>query len=140
MAELQLEIITPEKKIYSGSIKSISVPGTKGSFQVLPQHAPIISTLEIGVVKIEEVSGPIIFYACGSGTIEVLNNKILLLADSFEAAADIDVERAKRALERAKDRLAIRNEEKINVARAEAALARAMNRIAAAEKFAEIRV
>ncbi len=140
MAELHLEIITPEKKIYSGSIKSITVPGTKGSFQVLPQHAPIISTLEIGVVKIEDTSGSVNFYAAGSGSIEVLNNKILLLADSLEAAADIDLERAKKALERAKDRLAKRSEEEINVARAEAALARALNRIAVAEKFAEISV
>lgn len=128
MSDLFLDIVTPSKVIFSGEIKSITVPGTIGSFQVLKNHAPIISTLEIGVIKIETASGKKL-YATGGGTIEVLNNKIQVLADSIEVADEVDVSRAQNALERAKNRLANIHKEKIDVARAEAAMSRAMNRI-----------
>jgi len=105
MAELYLDIITPSKNIFSGEIKSITLPGTQGGFQVLKNHAPIISTLEIGVVKIVLADNSIQNYATGGGTVEVLDNKILLLADSIERSDEIDVERAKDAMERASKRL-----------------------------------
>ena len=136
MAELNLDIITPSKNIFSGEIKSITLPGTQGGFQVLKNHAPIISTLEIGVVKIVLADNSIQNYATGGGTVEVLDNKILLLADSIERSDEIDVERAKDAMERASKRLNEKSENKsIDGVRAEAALARAMNRIKIAEKF-----
>ena len=136
MAELYLDIITPSKNIFSGEIKSITLPGTQGGFQVLKNHAPIISTLEIGVVKIVLADNSIQNYATGGGTVEVLDNKILLLADSIERSDEIDVERAKDAMERASKRLNEKSENKsIDGVRAEAALARAVNRIKIAEKF-----
>ncbi len=54
---MQLEIITPEKKIYTGDIKLVQVPGSKGSFEILNNHAPIISTLEKGEIKIIDYAG-----------------------------------------------------------------------------------
>lgn len=128
MAGLFLEIVTPSKTIFSGEIISITVPGTNGSFQVLKNHAPIISTFEVGILKIEIDTGKK-YYATGGGTIEVLNNRIQVLADSLEAADEIDLIRAESALKRAKERLTNINQEKIDVARAEAAIARALNRI-----------
>lgn len=128
MSDLFLDIVTPAKIIFSGEITSITVPGTDGSFQVLKNHAPIISTFEIGVLKIETVSGKK-YYATGGGTIEVLNNRIQVLADSLEAIDEIDFTRAESALKRAKERLSKISHEKIDVARAEAAMARALNRI-----------
>jgi len=56
MSELYLEIVTPSKSAFSGDIKSITVPGTKGRFQVLKNHSPIISTLDVGMIKVDKES------------------------------------------------------------------------------------
>jgi len=128
MLDLFLEIVTPSKIIFSGEIKSITVPGTNGSFQVLKNHAPIISSFEVGILKIQTASSKK-YYATGGGTIEVSNNKIQALADSLEEVNEIDLSRAENALARARTRLSNINKEKIDIARAEAAMARAMNRI-----------
>jgi F-type H+-transporting ATPase subunit epsilon len=79
---MKLEIITPDKKIFEGEIKSIRVPGKKGSFQVLKDHAPIISTLENGLVFIVDQEGKETNLEINGGVIEVKMNKIILLAES----------------------------------------------------------
>jgi F-type H+-transporting ATPase subunit epsilon len=79
---MKIEIITPDKKIFEGEIKSVRVPGKKGSFQVLKDHAPIISTLENGTVRMVDPENNEITYDIGGGVIEVKANKIILLADS----------------------------------------------------------
>ena len=81
---MKIEIITPDKKIYSGEIKSVRVPGKKGSFQVLKDHAPIISTLENGSVRMIDDENNEIIYEISGGVIEVKANKIILLADSVK--------------------------------------------------------
>ena len=81
---MKIEIITPDKKIFEGDIKSVRVPGEKGSFQVLKDHAPIISTLEGGTIYIVDLEGKEIQYVINSGVIEVKTNKIILLADSVK--------------------------------------------------------
>ncbi len=135
MSGLLLEILTPSKSAFKGEISAITVPGSKGSFQVLINHAPIVSTLEVGHIKVELLDKSIQNFATGGGTIEVNNNKILLLADSIEKIEEIDVERARQAKERAEERLSRRNVDKeIDVRRAELALARAINRLKLKEK------
>ena len=130
MSGLYLEIVTPSKSVFKGEINSITVPGTKGSFQVLKNHAPIVSSLEVGHIKINLTDNTILNYATGGGTIEVNKNNIILLADSIEMVADIDVERARQAKDRAEERMSRRNIDKnIDVKRAELALARAVNRL-----------
>ena len=128
MKELNLEIITPSKQAFSGKVKSLTVPGTAGSFQVLFNHAPLLSTFEIGKVKIEDLEGKETEFATSGGTVEVTENKILILADSLETKEEINVERAKQAYDRAKDRLSNRGKD-IDAIRAEGALARAINRL-----------
>jgi len=81
---MKAEIITPEKKIFEGEIKSIRVPGKKGSFQVLKDHAPIISTLENGTVYIVDPEGNETTFKINGGVIEVRMNKIILLAESVK--------------------------------------------------------
>jgi F-type H+-transporting ATPase subunit epsilon len=81
---MKIEIITPEKKVFEGDIKSVRVPGKKGSFQVLKDHAPIISTLEKGPVIMVDQDGKEIVFEINSGVIEVKTNKIILLADSMK--------------------------------------------------------
>ncbi len=129
MKLINVEVITPSKSAYSAGVVSVTVPGTKGNFQVLYNHAPILSSLEIGKIKIVEQDETEKIFATGGGMIEVLDNHVLILVESFESADEIDVERAEKALERAKERLAHRNDPNIDVARAEAALKRAINRL-----------
>jgi F-type H+-transporting ATPase subunit epsilon len=80
---MKIEIITPDKKVFEGNIKSVRVPGKKGSFQVLKDHAPIISTLEKGPVIIVDTDGNQTTYEVSGGVIEVKANKIILLIDSI---------------------------------------------------------
>jgi F-type H+-transporting ATPase subunit epsilon len=78
---MHLEIITPEKKLYSGEITLIKVPGTKGSFEILKNHAPIISTLENGIIKIEDSRGLSEYFEITGGVIEVKSNNVIVLAE-----------------------------------------------------------
>jgi len=133
MKEINLEIITPSKQAFSGKVKSLTVPGTAGSFQVLYNHSPLISTFEIGKIKIEDLEGKYLEFVTSGGTVEVTENKILLLADSIESKEEIDVQRALKSYERAKQRLTARGKE-VDPFRAEVALARAINRLKFTEK------
>jgi F-type H+-transporting ATPase subunit epsilon len=81
---VKIEIITPDRKVFEGDIKSIRVPGKKGSFQVLKDHAPIISTLEKGSVIMVDQTGQEITFEIGEGVIEVKQNKIILLSESVK--------------------------------------------------------
>jgi len=131
---LYLEIITPAKIIFKGNIESVTIPGVEGSFQVLKNHAPLISVFEIGLVKIKIDQNTTKYYATGGGTIEVLNNNVLVLADSLEAVEEIDIERARGARDRAEERLANKTDD-TNLDRARGALARAINRLTLVEKY-----
>lgn len=79
---MRIEVVTPDRKVFEGEIKSVRVPGKKGSFQVLKDHAPIISTLESGPVIMVDMDGKETILDIGGGVIEVKANKIILLADS----------------------------------------------------------
>ena len=130
MKELKVEIVTPSKTAYEGNVKSITIPGTKGSFQVLYNHAPLISSFEIGFIKIEDESGKQTNYATSGGTVEVLHNTVIVLAETFESKEEIDVKRAEEARKRAEKRLKRETDEKeIDMLRAELALKRALNRL-----------
>lgn len=128
MKELQVEVITPSKTALNVKANSVTIPGTLGSFQVLYNHAPILSSFEIGVIKIVE-NGTVLLFATSGGTVDVVDNKVLILAESFESRDEIDADRAKKALQRAKERLNKKNKEIVDEQRAEAALQRAINRL-----------
>jgi F-type H+-transporting ATPase subunit epsilon len=78
---MYLEIITPDKKVFSGEVISVKVPGTNGQFQVLKNHAPIISTLANGKVTVKTATETKIYDVKG-GVVEVLKNKVVVLAES----------------------------------------------------------
>ncbi|PKV66402.1 ATP synthase F1 subunit epsilon [Pontibacter ramchanderi] len=78
---MYLEIITPDKKVFAGEVEAAQFPGTNGSFEVLNSHAPLISTLENGRIRITTKQGQT-FYNVDGGVVEVLNNKIIVLAES----------------------------------------------------------
>ena len=77
-----LEIIAPDQELYSGEVDLVQVPGSKGSFEILKNHAPIISTLEKGKIKIVDQNGRTTFFEVDGGVIEAKNNKIIVLAES----------------------------------------------------------
>ncbi|WP_306551114.1 ATP synthase F1 subunit epsilon [Daejeonella sp.] len=81
---MKLEILTPDKKVYEGEIRSVTVPGTMGSFEVLKDHAPIISTLEDGKVIIRKDNSSVETIFIKGGVIEVLNNSIMVLAEGIQ--------------------------------------------------------
>jgi len=78
-----LDILTPEKSIFSGDVKLVKVPGSNGSFEVMDSHAPIISSLNKGELKITPVNGADIFYQIEGGVIEVNNNKAIVLIEKI---------------------------------------------------------
>lgn len=78
---MHLEIITPEKKLFEGEVKSIQVPGTKGLFTILKNHAPIISTLDTGKIKIKDSKDEISYFMIEGGIIEAKSNNIIVLAE-----------------------------------------------------------
>jgi F-type H+-transporting ATPase subunit epsilon len=76
-----LEIVTPEEKLFAGEVKLVQLPGSKGSFEMLRNHAPIISTLERGSIKIVTLDGKEQTFEVKGGVIEGSNNKIIVLAE-----------------------------------------------------------
>jgi len=133
MAELNLEIITPERPVFKDKVEAVTIPGTQGSFQVLKDHAPLISSFEIGIIKVKNSSSET-FYTTAGGTVEVNQNRVLVLADSIEKISDIDKNRAEQAKLRAEERLRKKSQENVDEARAQAALNRALNRLNAVKK------
>lgn len=78
---MKLEIITPEKKLYSGDVTAVKLPGADGSFGILNNHAPIIASLKKGTVKVTEASNKIENFEINGGVVEVQNNNIIVLAE-----------------------------------------------------------
>jgi F-type H+-transporting ATPase subunit epsilon len=78
---MQVEIITPEKKLFAGESSMVRVPGSKGSFQMLTSHAPIVSTLEKGLITVRKNDGDEITFEINSGLVECKKDKIVILVE-----------------------------------------------------------
>ncbi len=129
----ELEIVTPQRKEFTGTVQSVSCPGAQGRFQVLHNHAPFLSTLTVGELKIIDGEGAEFRYAISGGVAQVFHNTMHVLADCAERSDKIDVARAERARLRAEERLQ-QHAEEIDEDRARAALLRAVNRLKIAQK------
>lgn len=79
---MYLEIITPDKKVFEGEVNLVQLPGSKGSFTLLKNHAPIISTLDKGTIKVLDVSGMEHLFNVSGGVVENLANKVVVLVES----------------------------------------------------------
>lgn len=126
-------IITPSRVFYRGDVEMVRAPGTIGSFQVLPGHLPLMSTLEIGELDIREPGKDDRAVALSGGFIEVLRDGVNVIAVSAEFADEIDLARAEEAAKRAQERLEAAKGN-VDRERAELALQRAMNRLHVAKK------
>jgi len=130
MAELQrLEIVTPQRVVFREDVRFIIAPGADGELGVLPEHAPLVTNLDIGLVRVErDGAGDYLKIAVSGGFMEVRDNRIVILAEAAEESSEIDVNRAEAARKRAEERLSKPTPD-IDVARAEMALKRALNRL-----------
>lgn len=128
METFHAQILTPEGTILDEEVTGVRVPGTEGSFEVKSHHANIISMLEIGDILVRKPNGDRDVYAVSGGFVEVVDNKLTLLAEAAEHIEEIDVDRAEAARERALRRLRSEDEH-IDKERARRALKRAENRL-----------
>lgn len=134
MGNLHLEVVTPERVVVSEDVDSVVAPGSMGEFGVLPGHVPFLTSLVPGELRYNSGSR-VERLAVTTGFVEVSDNKVSVLVDAAEKAAEIDIERAKKALERARERLAMeRGKKDIDFLRAEIALKRAIARLKVAQK------
>jgi F-type H+-transporting ATPase subunit epsilon len=78
---MNIQIITPDKTVYAGEVTLVQLPGLDGSFEILNNHAPIISALKAGAVKVKTTDEQILFFDILGGIVEVLNNKVMILAE-----------------------------------------------------------
>ncbi len=128
-----LEVVTPYGLVLSQEVEEITAPGVEGEFGVLPGHTPFFTTLKIGEIMYRAGKTPQ-HIAVAWGFVEVLHNKVTILAEAAELTEAIDVERAKRAKERAEKNLKELTSEDKEYFTVVAALDRAMNRIAVASR------
>ncbi|CAM2056707.1 ATP synthase epsilon chain [Desulfovibrionales bacterium] len=128
---LQLEIITPDKLVLSQVVDYVGAPGFEGEFGVLPDHIPFLSALRIGNFYYKKGRKTYFVFVSG-GFVEILCNKVTVLAESAEKAEEIDLERAKKAKERAEVRL-VQARDKLSHTYALVALQRALVRMKVAE-------
>jgi len=131
--QIQLDVVTPSRLVVSEQVEIVVAPGILGEFGVLAGHIPFLSILGPGELRYTR-DGKVEFMVVTGGFAEVQPDKVTVLADSAELAREIDIDRAKRARERAEERLRRAKTEDVDYTRAEAALRRAVARIKVAEK------
>ncbi len=130
---IRLEIVTPEKQIFSGPVSEVTVPSTQGYLGILPGHAALLAELGIGNITYKMDSRVECLFCCW-GFVEVLPERVIILAQTAESASDIDVNRAEQAKSRAEKRLAAKDPG-IDYSRAQLALLRAISRLDAARRY-----
>ena len=132
MATFRLEIVTAESEVFSGDVEMLVAPGREGQLGILPNHAPLLTQLAPGEIDIR-ANGEEISMAVGGGFLEVLANKVVILADTAERADEIDLDRAEAAMKRAEERVASRGAD-VDMERALQTVARSRVRLAVARR------
>lgn len=126
MDSFEAQIQTPDGSIFEEEVEGVQMPGVEGSFEVKKGHASLVSSLDIGTVRIRKIDDSKQFFAITGGFVEVYENKLTLLAEAAESREEIDVERAREAKQRAQERI---GDDSMDQARAKRALRRAENRL-----------
>jgi F-type H+-transporting ATPase subunit epsilon len=130
---LRLEIVTPERQAYADDVDAVVCPGTEGEIGVLPHHAPLLSTLGVGELRIRK-GGQEEFFAIAGGFLQVRPDKVVVMAELADLASEIDLEAAEAARREAERAIEQGFEEPADLARARAAMERALLRIRVAER------
>ena len=132
MSELILEIVTAERVVYSEKIDILVAPGIDGELGILPSHAPLLTVLKPGELRVVK-DGAETFMAVSGGFLEILGYKATILADTAEDADEIDIARAEAALQRAQERVASAPAD-MDLERAMASVRRSQARVAVARR------
>jgi F-type H+-transporting ATPase subunit epsilon len=132
-SSIRLEIVTPERVIYSDEVDAVVVPGVEGQLGILPHHAPLMTMLQPGELKVRK-GGEEIYVAIFGGFLEVRPDRVIVLADAAERAEEIDVGRAEEAKRWAEQQMTNRVLSEVEKARAEAALRRSLVQLKVAER------
>ena len=106
MAEMRLEIVTAERVVYSEDVSVLVAPGIDGELAILPRHAPLLTMLKPGEIRVVK-DGEDSFMSVSGGFMEVLGNKVTILADTAEHVEEIDMQRAEEALRKAQEGVAV---------------------------------
>ena len=130
---IRLEIVTPERLAYEDDVDSVNVPGVEGELGILPHHAPLVSMLGVGELRIRK-SGAEESFAIVGGFLQVLPDKVVVMAETADVASDIDVEKAQEARREAERALEGGYAEGADLSAARAALQQALLRIRVAER------
>jgi F-type H+-transporting ATPase subunit epsilon len=130
---IQLEIVTPERLAYSDTVDSVQLPGSEGELGVLPHHAPLVSTLGVGELRIRK-GGVEESFAIVGGFLQVRPDRVVVMAETADLASDIDLEKAQEARREAERALETGYQEGADLAMARAALQQALLRIRVAER------
>lgn len=132
MSPFRLEVVTAERELYSGDVDQLIAPSRQGQVTILPNHAPLLSQLEAGLLEYR-VNGEDQALAVTGGFMEVMGNRTVILADSAERAEEIDEARAQAAFDKAEERMASRDSD-VDFERAVRQLARARTRLTVARR------
>lgn len=132
MSTFHTQILTPTGVAYEGDTESVKIPGKMGSFEVRRNHASMVSLMNIGVARINSSDSEEQYFAISGGFTEVHENTVIIMAEAAEKQSEIDVERAKRAKEKAEDELE-KGPKDLTMREAEMKLKRAINRIKVSE-------
>jgi F-type H+-transporting ATPase subunit epsilon len=138
MATIHVDIVSAEGEIFSGEASMVFAPAVMGEIGIAPRHAPLLTTLKPGEVRVQTPAGDEQFFYVSGGAIEVQPHLVTVLADTALRAKDLDEAAALQAKQRAEEALKDRGD-KIGVAEAQAELARAMAQIKAIEKLRKIK-
>ena len=133
MSGIRLDIVTAERVVYSEEVDVVVAPGVEGQLGILPHHAPLMTTLQPGELRVRK-GGEELSLAISGGFLEVRPDRIIVLADAAERVEEIDIARAEEAKRRAEAWLSDRHAPQVDEARAEAALRRSLIRLNVAEK------
>jgi len=133
MASIRLDIVTAERSVYAEDVDMVIAPGVEGQLGILPHHAPLMTTLQAGELRVKK-GGEEVSLAISGGFLEVRPDRVVVLADAAERAGEIDVARAEEAKRRAQELLAKKQALGIDETRAAASLHRALARIKVVEK------
>lgn len=135
---LNFELVTADRVVLQeDAVDAVTAPGADGELGILPRHAPLITTLQPGELRVRK-GGQETSIALTGGFMEVTPDKVLVLADAAERSEEIDVARAEEARSRAQERLTQR-QDAVDAAQAEAALRRAVVRLRVAERRRGVR-
>uniref|UniRef100_A0A7C6AG22 ATP synthase epsilon chain n=1 Tax=candidate division WOR-3 bacterium TaxID=2052148 RepID=A0A7C6AG22_UNCW3 len=126
--KFRLEIVTPERLVYSEDIDILTVPTVQGEISILAKHIPLVTIISPGEIRIKK-DNEIEYMAITGGFVQVLPHKVIILADAAERAEEIDLERAMKARERAQKLMEEKRADKMTHAEAMAAFQRALVRI-----------